>query len=266
MTNTNTNLEIQYLMKLKTVQASAIRTLTEGLKDILTDTNIEFSPVGIKLLCMDGNHVSLVSLKLESQNFEHYECSNTFKIGLNILNFYKLIKIVGNNDTISLSITTSDPTEMRIIIENTEKNSITQFDLKLLDIDDEELSIPDSEFETIITMPSSDFQRYCRDMVILGDTIIIESIGEKLVLKCQGDFATQKTEIHSSSNNSQFSQTSSNDVSGRFSLKYLNLFTKCTNLCSIVELYLKNDYPILIKYSVASLGSILFCLAPKMDD
>ena len=262
---TTTHTDTQYLMKLKTVQASAIRTLLEGLKDILTDTNIEFSPAGIKLLCMDGNHVSLVSLKLEAENFEHYECSNTFKIGINILNFYKLIKIVGNNDTITLSITTSDPTEIKIVIENTEKNSITEFDLKLLDIDEEELTIPDSEFETIITMPSSDFQRYCRDMVILGDTIVIESIGNKLVLRCEGDFAKQKTEIHSSSSNSQFSQTSSNDVSGKFSLKYLNLFTKCTNLCSIVELYLKNDYPILIKYSVASLGNILFCLAPKMD-
>ena len=132
---------------------------------------------------MDGNHISLVSLKLESCNFEHYECSNTFKVGINILNFYKLIKIVGNNDTISLWITTDNSAELKIIIENTEKNSITEFDLRLLDIDEEELTIPDTEFETIITMPSTDFQRYCRDMVILGDTIMIESIGSKLVLK-----------------------------------------------------------------------------------
>ena len=254
-----------YLMKLRTVQSNAIRTLIEGLKDILTDTTFEFSPAGIKLLCMDGNHVSLVSLKLEAENFEYYKCENTFKIGINISNFHKLIKIVSNNDTITLSILASDITEMKITIENTDKNSITEFDLKLLDIDEEELSVPESEFETIITMPSSDFQRYCRDMIILGETITIESIDNKLILSCEGDFAKQKTCIHSSSSNSQFSQTSSNDVCGKFSLKYLNLFTKCTNLCSIVEIYLKNDYPILIKYAVASLGNVLFCLAPKID-
>ena len=254
-----------YLMKIRTVQSNAIRTLIEGLKDILTDTSFQLSPAGIKLLCMDGNHVSLVSLKLEAENFEYFKCENTFKIGLNISNFHKLIKTVSNNDTITLAILASDPTEMTITIENTDKNSITTYNLKLLDIDDEELSVPESEFETIITMPSTDFQRYCRDMITLGDTITIESSGNKLILKCEGDFAKQTTEIHSSSGNAHFSQTSSNDVSSKFSLKYLNLFTKCTNLCSIVEIYLKNEYPILIKYAVASLGNVLFCLAPKID-
>ena len=47
-----------------------------------------------------------------------------------------------------------------------------------------------------------------------------------------------------------------------FSLKYLMLLTKCTNLCNQINLYIKNDYPIVIKYNVASLGEIKLCLAP----
>ena len=95
-------------MKLRTVQSNAIRTLIEGLKDILTDTTFQFSPEGIKLLCMDGNHVSLVSLKLEAENFEYFKCENTFKIGLNISNFHKLIKTVSNNDTITANDTETE--------------------------------------------------------------------------------------------------------------------------------------------------------------
>ena len=33
-----------------------------------------------------------------------------------------------------------------------------------------------------------------------------------------------------------------------------------------IEIYLKNDYPIIIKYSVANLGEVKFCLAPKNSD
>ena len=51
-------------------------------------------------------------------------------------------------------------------------------------------------------------------------------------------------------------------IQGLFALKHLVLFTKCTNLCNNVELYLKNDYPLIIRYSVASLGEIKLCLAP----
>ena len=30
-------------------------------------------------------------------------------------------------------------------------------------------------------------------------------------------------------------------------------------------MYLKNDYPLIIEYSVASLGNIRLCLAPKLS-
>ena len=53
---------------------------------------------------------------------------------------------------------------------------------------------------------------------------------------------------------------------GVFNLKYLVMFTKCTNLSSVVELYLKNDYPLIIQYSVGSLGLIKLCLAPQQTD
>ena len=87
---------------------------------------------------------------------------------------------------------------------------------------------------------------------------------------CTGDFADKCVYIRGSSVESTTQMTCENKsqvVKGKFSLKYLNLFTKgSTNMCSVVEIMLKNDYPILIKYAVASLGHITFCLAPKIDD
>ena len=55
-------------------------------------------------------------------------------------------------------------------------------------------------------------------------------------------------------------------IQGVFALKYLVLFTKCTNLCNSINLFLKNDYPLIIKYDIASLGHIKLCLAPKTID
>ena len=54
-------------------------------------------------------------------------------------------------------------------------------------------------------------------------------------------------------------------MQGIFSLKHLTHFTKCTNLCNTTELYLKNDYPLIVRYQVASLGEIKLCLAPQDD-
>ena len=55
-------------------------------------------------------------------------------------------------------------------------------------------------------------------------------------------------------------------IQGEFSLKNLSYFIKCTNLCNSIEMYLENDLPLVVRYSVASLGNIKLCLAPKMEE
>ena len=57
-------------------------------------------------------------------------------------------------------------------------------------------------------------------------------------------------------------QDTSKVIQGEFSLKNLSYFIKCTNLCNSIEMYLENDLPLVVKYSVASLGIIKLCLAP----
>ena len=57
-------------------------------------------------------------------------------------------------------------------------------------------------------------------------------------------------------------QKSDRIIQGFYSLKNLNYFIKCTNLCNQIELYIDNDLPLIIKYSVASLGELKLGLSP----
>jgi proliferating cell nuclear antigen len=57
-------------------------------------------------------------------------------------------------------------------------------------------------------------------------------------------------------------------VGNLFSLKYMNLFTKATGMCSSVQILQhvkESDMPIVLKYSIANLGDMKFYLAPKVD-
>jgi len=55
-------------------------------------------------------------------------------------------------------------------------------------------------------------------------------------------------------------------VQGVFSLKYLTLFTKFTNLSSTVDLLMNNDFPLLVRYPVSSLGELKLLLSEKEND
>ena len=56
-----------------------------------------------------------------------------------------------------------------------------------------------------------------------------------------------------------------NENSGLYNIKYIQLFTKSTNLCGTVEIYLKTNYPLTILYNVANLGDIKLCLSPNVQ-
>jgi len=244
-------------MFLRTIQATAFRNIFEVLKDIINDVNIYFDSKGVHIDTLDTARVSLVHVFLAAENFEDYSCPTEIIAGINISNTYKLLKSITSNDTLSMAI--NDSEFMDIMISNEDKKSSTKFRLKLLEIDEEILEVPDLAMDTITTIPSIDFQRICRDMGNLATEITIQRNNTNLTLSCAGDFANQTTSI-------TCPDTIDKPIGNIFSLRYINLFTKATGMCSNVQIFQTSvdiEMPIIIRYSVANLGEIKFYLAPK---
>jgi proliferating cell nuclear antigen len=263
----------KYLINIKTIQATIFKQVIDALKDILMDVNLEIDETGIKIIAMDNTHVVLIHLKLEADKFEEYYCEKKTYVGLNMLKLHMLIKTIGTNDLLNLYIEKEDQNKLGIRITNNEKNVETNYKLSTIDIDVLDVHIPPVNFHTTITMPSTYLQKIIRDMHNISEYIEIRNIQKTLVLKCKGDFCSQETILGSEkSQNITISKMTDTDIEeennqeiiqGVFSLKYLLIFTKCTNLCPMVEIYLKNSYPIILRYSIASLGEIKLCLAQQ---
>ena len=245
-------------MHLKTIQASALKSVFEVLKDIINDVNVYFTDKGVHVLTLDTARVTLVHMVLGAENFEEYECHEDVVAGMNMANVYKLLRSITGQDTLFVRIDGRD--YMEIYIENPEKKSSTSFRLKLLDINEDILELPDIQMDVVTTIPSVDFQRIVRDMSNLSNEMKIIRDGNRLELSCQGDYADQKTII-------KFPEDVKR-TGNVYNLKYINLFTKATNMCSSVQIMQdssENDRPILFRYTVANLGDLKFYLAPKND-
>lgn len=260
------NLE-NYKFVIRTVQASAFRTLVEALKEILTDVNIEIDETGMKIIAMDASHVALIHMKLLSKNFEKYYCKKPIVCGISMMRLFKLLKMMSPNDTLTFYVENDEPNILKIQIDTGEKNLKHTFELKLMDLFIDKVEVPPAEFSSVLRLPSGDFQKLCRDMNQLSDEIEIKSSGNELLFSIANDWVNQQTVIREAQGGGgmSFIQNLAPDqvIQGMFSLRYLVLFSKCTNLCQNIEIYLKNDYPIIIRYNVANLGEVKFCLAPK---
>jgi proliferating cell nuclear antigen len=257
------------VLTIKTVQIAPFRTLMTALKDILLETNITFEPDGIRIINMDKSHTILAHLYLAAQNFEFYECKKEkIIIGVNMFHLFKLINSIDNDDTLTIYIEGSDyidgiVSHLALKFENGEIKQCKTQKLRLIEPEQEELQYPDVKFSSIINLPSADFQKIIRDLSCISDKLEIKSVGNELIFKCSGQFAS--AEIHRAESDGSMGfilkQDPSKIIQGEFSLKNLGYFIKCTNLCQQIEVYLENDLPLVVKYDVASLGSIRLCLA-----
>lgn len=262
------------VLEIKTMQSTAIKVLVEALKELLADTVIEVDPSGLKIVTMDNSRVVLVHLRLEAKRFEVFHCDTNRILGVNMLNLYKIMKTVGNNDTLTIFMESGDLNRLGISIQNADKNTHTTYNVNLLDVQHVNLSIPPAEFTSVVTLPSADFQKICRDMNNIADFMEIRNHADELIFSCDGDFCRQETKIRDSASvvDSDADGTAADHAvqkaggettfHGVYSLKYLVLFTKCTNLSNTVEIYMKNDYPLIVRYTVASLGDVKLCVCP----
>lgn len=262
------------ILYIQTVQISPFRTLMTALKDILLETNITFTPDGIKIINMDKSHTILAHLQLDAKQFETFECRmDKITIGVNMLHLFKLINTIDSNDTLTIYIEDVDYMDgvvqyLGIKFENGDIKQQKIQKLRLIEPDHEELEVPNVTFSSILNLPSSDFQKIIRDLSSISDKIEIRSVigkdGVELIFKCRGGFAEAEVRRAETDGNMHYihKQDTNKIIQGEFSLRNLGYFIKCTNLCNQIEMYLDNNLPLVVKYNVASLGVIKLCLSP----
>jgi proliferating cell nuclear antigen PCNA len=221
---------------------------------------------------MDITQTVLVNLELKAENFVEsgfYKCDYTedkpLVLGVNIFYLFKLLKTLNNDDILSFYVDDTNPGILDIRLENNAKSSVTKYALNLIEIDEENLSMPDCEFDVVITYNAASFQKIIKDMSNLSQTIEIKSYNKQLIFSCQGDYASQETTIGEATDDIKFNKSTDEIIQGCYLSKHLLSFTKCTNLCNNVTLYLKNDYPLFIKYTAGCLGKITLVVASKTD-
>jgi proliferating cell nuclear antigen len=174
---------------------------------------------------------------------------------------------MSNTDKMTWALDDEDINKLIIILENTSKKEKKIFKLNLSDLDDEKMEIDNIQFPYAAKFPASDFHKYCKDLSLITEKVEIKctnnkvSFGIKGADICDADFEISET---NGGLNIDINTDNKNEiVQGIFPLKWLNVFTKCTSLSHQVTLYLKNDYPLIVRYKVGELGEVKFVLSQK---
>ncbi|KAL4806905.1 Mysoin-binding motif of peroxisomes-domain-containing protein [Aspergillus unguis] len=255
-------------MDANTHMLKELEMVVDAIKDLVQYCNFDCNDSGIALQAMDNSHVALVSMLLKAEGFSPYRCDRNIPIGIDLVSLTKVLRAAQNEDILTLKADDS-PDVVNLMFESAETDRLSEYDIKLMDIDQEHLAIPETEYAATVEMPSAEFQRICKDLNALSESVVIEATKEGVKFSCQGDIGSGSVTIrqHTSVDkpDQNVSIVLSEPVALTFSLKYLVNFCKATNLSSTVSLSLSQEVPLLVEYGLGS-GHLRFYLAPKIGD
>ncbi|KAG5192864.1 hypothetical protein JKP88DRAFT_272179 [Tribonema minus] len=254
------------LVLLRTSHSQQWRTLADALKDLVPECPVTFGADGLKLVSMDPGMIALICWLM---------------VGLNVAALYRMLRnLTTGGYILELSIHESTPDRMSVVVSNGEKRVRTCHSLKLLRLPEEIITIPPAVFQRVLSIPSADFQRYVRELSGVSNRIRVRSSRDRLTLSATGVAGLTEIEIRptasgmhwqfieppppppppSAADDAPEPSAASADgasppaavedpgIDGVFLSKYLERFSR--PLDSIVEIFLKRDYPLVLRYTM----------------
>ena len=147
----------------------ALLQVVDAIKDLVQDCNFDCNDSGVALQAMDNSHVALVSMMLKAESFSPFRCDRNIALGINLGSLMKVLRCAQNEDILTLKAEDA-PDVVNLVFESSESDRLSEYDIKLMDIDQEHLGIPETDYAATVTMPSAEFQRICRDLIALSES------------------------------------------------------------------------------------------------
>ncbi|KAJ1641929.1 hypothetical protein LPJ64_006168 [Coemansia asiatica] len=251
-------------------QASLLKKIIEAIKELVDEANFDFSETGIRLQAMDKSHIALSFLHLRSDGFSEYRCDRSQTLGINLNSFSKILKCSANDDQVQIKA--ADEAEaLSLTFENSAKDRMSEFNLKLMDIDIDSVEVPDMDYQATVSMSAQEFARIVRDLGSIGEAVTIDATKQGVRFSATGDDGSgnillkhQKSVDDDSTSATTVEITE--PVSHSLALKYLANFAKAAPLADRVTINLIEEAPVMFEFKISDMGHIRFYLAPQIEE
>merc|ERR1712121_43500 len=206
---------------------------------------------------------------LRSEGFDTYRCDRNLSMGIKLPHMAKILKCAGNDDAITLKAG-DNADVVTFMFESPNGEKVSDYEMKLMDLDTEHLGIPETDYSCVIKMPAAEFQRICRDLSQIGESVVICCTKEGVKFSANGDLGTGNIKLAQTANVDKEEEAVIIEMQEActltFALQYLNMFTKASCLASQVSLSMSPEVPLVVEYKIGDMGFVRYYLAPKIED
>ncbi|MFH1630596.1 MAG: hypothetical protein ABIA21_00015 [Candidatus Aenigmatarchaeota archaeon] len=244
----------------KLIDLPLLRDSVAAISELIDEAEIVVRGDSIRIVASDRAVVSVVDFFLAKEAFAEYNYEKDMKVGLNLINFLKILKRAAGNDVMELKIT-----EEKFDIQF-KGDSVRVFSLPVIDVSRMDLPpIEKLEFPSFFEIKSEILNSGIDDTDLIGDSMIINVQSDKLILRSESE--TSMAQLELVPNGGMLQSLSSPQASrSRYSLDYLKKIIKAKKLSDIAKVSLGTDYPMKIVFEIPGKARLSFILAPRVED
>ena len=234
------------------------------LKNCSNVVNLDFLADKLYIQGMDKSHVCLFYVIIQSTWFQSYENDKNVKIVLDSLALYTILsKYVENNCVILTNKNTDEYMHIEMLSDNVKGEYNRYFQLPILDIEEDTLDIPDTEFDADFSLKTKQLHDLTSQLILFGDTLDITCNENSIELNTSSEHGKMNVKIPIDDLN-EFSISEGEELQLSFSLNYIHKMCLTTKLSKDIQVSIKNDYPIRLTYDLGEESRAVFFVAPKV--
>lgn len=231
------------------------------ISDLISEGLFQLTDSGIELVAADPAMVALVDFELEEDVFESFELDEPRKVGLNLENFYSIVRRANSDDTLVLELE-EESSKFRITMEN---SSTRNFSLPVLNLSEDD--IPDTQnldFSVTAELETAVLESAVKDAMVVGDAVVVEADSSRISISAEGDQSDVDFEIAGDAEG--VLELEGGEARSMFSLDYLNNIIGAKSLSDTVTVKLGEDFPMRLEFEVPDKALLSFVLAPRIEE
>ncbi len=221
-----------------------------AIASFISEGNFRFNDSGISFKAIDPSQIVLVNYSIPKTVFDKFDIEPTY-IGVDLVELNKIMQRILPKDKLQMDLTDSE------MILNLQGELSRSFKLPLIDVSDEEISLPNTKFDSTVSINARILKEALKDAALFGSSVVLRVKGSQLFIEARGSTGTLRTVAKEAKN---VSVKSSSEVISKYSLNFLSNIVKEADPETKIKLELKSDAPMKVSYRIGE-SQIQFHLA-----
>lgn len=244
----------------------------QTLKNCTNIISIIFKKDHVFIQGMDKSHVCLFDVKIRDNWFSIYEFgeSDSENICVDAHTFHTIISKVhetqsiilyfeGKADILNIDFLTSSS------ITNTKGEYNKYFKIPLVEFESEIMEIPEAEYDVEFSIASKKICEITSQMLLFGTDINFTCSEEKINLITTGMNGEMLVKVPIE-DLTEYSIVENETFDIKYSLSYIDKMCLTNKLSNEIQFFISGDCPMKIKYDLGDDSSVIFYIAPKIED